>query len=375
MRRCLPFFIVLLAFTSVACPPTPKDDPAKDKGGVKTDDKARPVVDVPKDLKPRVELALAQIQGRDLLTTNNFWTVFHGILGSGLDKTMLTDPKTKKKTNAIEYICAGGEIRGMQFLPTTHGLDVLTAKGFELQGVAQGHQDQFIAEMAQWGMPRDKKFKVGGKDFTFEDFTRHAKMRASTTKQQELSWAIIIIAQYYGSDHKWTNQYNEELRFEDVVKYEVDAPIDQAACGGTHRLFGMTWAYHLHRKNGGASTGAWKEVEAKIADYKKRARKLQKSDGSFPTDYFVGAAHADDPHLRIGAAGHIVEWLSLAMTDDELRSDWMQLAVSSLARMIVDMERAEVDGGALYHAAHGLHLYHTRVFGSPPDYLPLPPTR
>ena len=33
----------------------------------------------------------------------------------------------------------------------------------ELLGRAQGHQDQFIAEMAQWGMPKDRKFKVGGR--------------------------------------------------------------------------------------------------------------------------------------------------------------------------------------------------------------------
>src|SRR5262245_6973697 len=231
MRRFIPLLLIPLAFSSVACPPAPKDNPDKKNINVKPNDK--PDIEVPPELKPRVELALAQVQGRDLLTTNNFWTVFHGILGSGLEKTMLTDPVTKKKTNAIEYICDGGTIKGMQFLPTPHGLDVETAQGFHLQGIAQGHQDQFIAEMAQWGMPIGKKFKVGGKDFEFKDFTNHSKMRASVKQNQELSWAIIIIAQYYRNEAEgasWTNSFNEKITYDEVVKYELDAPIDQAAC-------------------------------------------------------------------------------------------------------------------------------------------------
>jgi hypothetical protein len=375
MRRLLPLLLIPLAFSSVACPPTPTD-PVKPKVNVKDDGK--PPIEVPSLLKPRIEAALASVESRPLLTTNNFWTVFHGILGIGLEKTTLIDPVSRKKTNAIEYICAGGEIRGMQFLPTPHGLDVLTAEVFNpqtagLQGIAQGHQDQFIAEMAQWGMPLEKKFKVGGKDFTFEDFTRHSKMRASVAKKQELSWAILVIAQYYGTDvAPWTNMSGEQIAYDDIVKYEANESIEQAACGGTHRLFGMTWAYHLHVKKGGKVTGPWLDVEARIAEFKAKARKMQNPDSSFSTDYFKSSANVNDPHVRIGTTGHIVEWLSLAMTDDELKEVWMQEAVSALARMILDMSRDEIESGALYHAAHGLHLYHARVFGTPPAYLALP---
>ena len=62
----------------------------------------------------------------------------------------------------------------MDFLPTETGLDVETGRE---QFVSQGHQDQFIAEMAQWGMPRDRKFKVAGNDYTFEHFINHSRAR------------------------------------------------------------------------------------------------------------------------------------------------------------------------------------------------------
>jgi hypothetical protein len=375
MRRVVPFLVGVLAFTGIACPPAPPVDTNKKDDAKVVIAPPEPLKDA-EQLKTRIEAAVQQVHQRDLQASHGFWTVFHGILGSGLEKTMLTDPKSKQRINAIDYIANGGEIRGLKFEPTKYGLDVLDVKTFpDLQFIAQGHQDQFIAEMAQWGMPRDRTFKVGKATYKFEDFAHHSKMRASVKQNQELSWAIIIIAQYYGTDHRWTNSANEPLTFDDVVRYEVDASITEAACGGTHRLFGLTWAYYLHLKNGGKKTGVWIDVHDKIEAHKQLARKLRNPDSSFSTDYFKGPGNVSDPHLRIGTTGHIVEWLALAMTDEELRSPWMQDTVNALVQMILEMKNSEVDGGALYHATHGLHLYHVRVFGKAPDYLPLPPRR
>ena len=63
------------------------------------------------------------------------------------------------------------------------------------------------------------------------------------------------------------------------------------------------------------------------------------------------------------------------MTDDELKAPWMQRAVHALAMLILELRNDPIDGGALYHAAHGLHLYHERVWGAPAEYLPLPPKK
>ena len=149
----------------------------------------------------------------------------------------------------------------------------------------------------------------------------------------------------------------------------------EAACGGTHRLFGLTWAYHLHLKRGGKKEGVWKDTADKLQFYKERAHSLQNPDGSFSTDYFKGPAKKADPQLRIGTTGHTVEWLSLAMTDEELKSRWMQEAVHALAMMILNMGDQSVESGSLYHAAHGLHLYYDRMFGRPAPYVPLPPKK
>jgi hypothetical protein len=377
--------VVFLALAAVAglglagCAPTDEAAPATATAPATLPAPARAaeVIGLPADAAPpaglegRIDAALRQVHARDLLTTNSFWTVFHGILGLGPDTATLLDPETGRRVNALEHIRRGGEVRGLQFLPTPHGLDVRTGPQF----VGQGHQDQFVAEMAQWGLPPDTPFRVGGRDYTFEDFVRHTLMRARVTAGQELSWALVVIAQYRGTDAGWTNAAGEALCFDDLVRYELGQPMEGAACGGTHRLFGLTWAYHLHLRGGGAREGVWKDVADRLGQCRQAARRYQNRDGSFSTRYLAGPGDARDVQLRINTTGHVLEWLALALPDDELRAGWVQDAAGALALLILDSQGAAVEGGALYHAAHGLHLYRARAFGRAGDkpVIPLPP--
>jgi hypothetical protein len=321
----------------------------------------------------RVEAAIRNVRERDLLTTNGFWTVFHGILGLGPGVSLM-DPETGKKVNALDYIRNGGEVRGLQFIPTKYGLDVRLGP----QMVGQGHQDQFIAEMAQWGMPADSPFVVYGKDYTFMDFVRHAQMRARVTEKQELSWAVIIVSQYLGTGASWVNGSGEKLRLEDLIRYELDASVEEAACGGTHRLFGLSWAYHLHLREGGKAEGVWKEVADKTVKYRDLARKHQNPDGCFSTNFFRGPGSAADKMLRINTTGHILEWLALALPDTELKEQWVEDAASALSLIILELQDQPIDGGSLYHAVHGLLIYCARmkdpsILGIPTSVIPLPP--
>jgi hypothetical protein len=197
-------------------------------------------------------------------------------------------------------------------------------------------------------------------------------MRARVTAEQELGWAILVIGQYLGTDISWTNAYGEKLRYEDLLRYEVDMNLDGAACGGTHSLFGLTWALQLHLRAGGRTEGIWKEVAGKIAKHKALARDYQHEDGSFSTDFFRGRGNANDKTLRINTTGHTLEWLALALSDAEIKKPWVQSAANALSLMILDLQDAPIEGGSLYHAVHGLILYYSRVYGDE-DLGPLKP--
>ena len=146
------------------------------------------------------------------------------------------------------------------------------------------------------------------------------------------------------------------------MRYQLDAPMESAACGGTHRLFGLTWVYHLHLLHGGKTTGVWKDVADRLAEYKKKAQEQQNADGSFSTNYFRGKGNAPDAESRISTTGHILEWLSLASTDDELRQPWMRDAANALAMTILDSQGAPREGGiAVPRRSRSAHLSRPRL--------------
>src|SRR5438552_3676403 len=198
------FGAVVLALVGLSC--APGDDPTA-SGNASGNEETRPStapppMEIPEARKGRIDTVLKHIRERMLLTDHSFWTIFHGILGMGPDDAMLLDPQTKKRIKAIDYIAEGGEVRGLEFRPTADGVEVETMPG---SIIGQGHLDQFVAEMAEWDLPKDKKFKVDTQDYTFEDFIRQAKAHASLTTKPfpgpdplELTWTIVIVSKYYG---------------------------------------------------------------------------------------------------------------------------------------------------------------------------------
>jgi len=360
----LPLAILGLVVLGVGCPPIDAPLPSQPAKQVETKSSPAPLTlhfdSGPKEaLQARLEAAITQAIKRDLTTSYGFWTVFHGILGLGPSITLL-DTKTGKRVNALDYIAEGGKLNGLEFIPMPDGVDVLVAPG---TFVSQGHTDQFVAEMVEWGVPPERRFVINGKDYTFMDFLRYSRARASVRKPMELEWSLVIIGTTFGTDSKWTNALGEEIHFEDLVRAETAKPLTAAACGGTHRLFGLAWVYHLHLSKGGKTEGVWKDVAVKLADAKKQAKQLQNRDGSFSTSFFSGPGNAQDRERRMNTTGHIFEWLMLTLSEDELKEQWVKDAANALTMMFLEIENQSMEGGTLYHAIHGLLMYYARVYG------------
>ena len=193
-----------------------------------------------------------------------------------------------------------------------------------------------------------------------------ATPKCATVNSDQGGWTILVLAQHRGTGYTWTNDRGENLKFDDVVRYELDQPINSAACGGTHRLFGLTWAYHLHMEKGGKKEGVWLDVVKKIDEQAKRAKQYQNADGSFSTKYMAGPGKASDLQAKISSSGHVLEWLALALPDAELKEKWVENAADAVASMIADSADQAIESGGLYHATHGLQIYHTRRFGPVP---------
>ncbi|MCH5373645.1 MAG: ADP-ribosylation factor-directed GTPase activating protein isoform b, partial [Planctomycetes bacterium] len=82
--------------------------------------------------------------------------------------------------------------------------------------------------------------------------------------------------------------------------------------------------------------------------------------------YFQRGGRDADLAQDLGVSGHVLEFVVLATSDQQLAEPWVKRAVMHLCELFRKTRSVPLECGALYHAAHGLALYRDRVFGPRP---------
>ncbi len=90
---------------------------------------------------------------------------------------------------------------------------------------------------------------------------------------------------------------------------EAKQDLNESACGGTHRMYGLAVALARYRAAGGQLTdnldGAWELAAQKIKDAIAAAKACQQPDGSLSTMYFARPATSPARlDVRISTTGH-----------------------------------------------------------------------
>jgi hypothetical protein len=110
-------------------------------------------------------------------------------------------------------------------------------------------------------------------------------------------------------------------------------------------------------------TGGWLDANKKIEESVALIKQYRQADGSLSSSYLQRGTHAGDYALRINTTGHTLEFLMLALDDEELTSPWVTRAVVRLCEDFRMTRSMDLECGSLYHAAHALQLYRLRRFG------------
>jgi len=148
------------------------------------------------------------------------------------------------------------------------------------------------------------------------------------------------------------------------VREELQQPIRNAACGGTHRLMGFSYAVNKRIQRGKSITGEFRRAQIFLADYHRYTFTLQNADGSFSTEWFNRRGSNPDVDRRLKTSGHVLEWLSFSLSDEELRNPRMVKAVNYLSGILLADESRTWEVGPLCHSLHALRIYQRRVFKS-----------
>jgi hypothetical protein len=298
--------------------------------------------------------------------THNAWQVIHGILPYGREFKIDHDGQL---IPALDWLLTGGELKGWDLYPGPHGVIAKLEPGSK---AAEGHPDQWIGYFSEGGLDgihglsKDEPITVKGKQYKLDDILTEAEW--DVTPGMEASWTIMAMAAWRPIDYKWTSSDGEEWTVERLVGMDAGAGVGEgASCGGTHRLSGLTLAVQRYMKETGTPadklTGGWKKANDVIQDSIHKAKMFQQPDGCFSANFFVRPGSTTVVNDRLHSTGHTLEWLTVALDDNEIRQPWVTAAVARMCQMLEDNADRELDCGALYHGARGLKLYRERVFG------------
>ncbi len=292
------------------------------------------------------------------------WSIMHGLIAYGRNTPVLVRGRI---VNAADYLCANGVGDDRRILYVVNG-QLQTRSG---PGV-QGHEGQLLAMLAQAEVAADHPLTVDGHQFTVEDLIQYETRtcRAGT----ELTFKLIGLSYYLNSDATWQNNQGESWSIARLVAEELTQPINGAACGGTHRLMGLSRAIHHRREQGKPMDGHFGRAEQFISDYHEYALQLQNSDGSFSTRWMETRDNARDAKLRLYTTGHILEWLAFSLPDRRLEDPRVTKAVDYLVNLMLNAPGHDLDVGPKGHSLHALRLYERRVFGES-DFHRLIPSR
>ena len=292
------------------------------------------------------------------------WQILHGALAFGRQFKVRLG-RDGELVSAVDHILDGGYMKGwiarpgVQFDGDRRGLKAILETGSK---TGQGHDDQWLAVLAQCDLASDQTIRVGNQTYTMEDFVRQVLW--DVPGNSEWSWTLIGLTTYLPMDQEWSASDGQTWSIERLVKREAEEDINNSACGGTHRLIGLAMALNEHRKQGGETTQVWQQAEERIQDAVDMARRFREdSTGAFSTNYFRGEGSSPDLAQILATTGHTLELLSLSLSDEQLHEPWVKRAALHLCDVFRKTRDVNLECGALYHATHGLVLYRERVFG------------
>jgi hypothetical protein len=310
-----------------------------------------------RDLRTRLRECLAYYYFRpENVALRSPWGAMHAMIAYGVDSQLIAGDR---RVNAIGYLCYNGVCNGQQLFYLHNGaLQARIGPG------VQGHAGQFLAMLAQSRVKTDFPILIEGKKFTVADLIQYEKdtCRPAT----ELTFKLIAFMHYLKSDDKWKSNDGQAWDIPRLIKEELAQPIVGAACGGTHRMTGFSYAVRKREQRGEPFTGQWLRAKKFVDDFHEYAFKLQNPDGSFSTNWFAGRADDGLPTRRLETTGHITEWLAFSLTKEQLVEPRMIKSVDYLTELLIEHRNEKWGIGPLGHGLHALALYDERIFGGQP---------
>ncbi|MFL2870533.1 MAG: hypothetical protein ACJZ8O_07250 [Pirellulaceae bacterium] len=286
------------------------------------------------------------------------WEILHYAIAFGVDAQVRTGDQ---QANAIGWLCWNYPARGQRLFSRTatgNGLVVNSGPGVE------GHEGQVLALLAMSKVRRDFVIKVNGSEFAVNDLVEHEKLACDYST--ELTFQLLGLAHYLNAETVWQSATGKEFTIESLLKSELSQQVNGAACGGSHRLMGISYALNRRNHREEPMTSVWLRAKKYIEDYIRYVLQLQNPDGSFSSNWFQSRGVTSDLPRKLYTSGHVLEWLVFSVSNEQLLSDQVSSAVDYLSSTLHSQRHSGLEMGTVGHALRALTIYDERVFGAKP---------
>ena len=289
------------------------------------------------------------------------WQVLHGILAYGKE-FKLTTPEGE--VPAVEYLLQGNYIPGFQpragaAFGERPGLKVYLEPR---EKVGQGHRDQWLAVLSQCGLSDSAIIRSGDHEFTLRDWVNQIEWDTPPTiDEAEYSWTLIALAAHNDTDRTWQASDGNQYNMESLLKVESSQQLESSACGGTHRLIGISMAIAKRQQESKPLTENWQLAQQVIDQQIQQAKASQNPDGSYSAKYMHRPGWTRDLGQSLGSTGHVLEFLAIASDDETIASEWVERTARKVCEILKQCEDVDLECGSLYHALHGLMEYRSRL--------------
>ncbi|MDZ4851331.1 MAG: hypothetical protein SGI77_18735 [Pirellulaceae bacterium] len=305
----------------------------------------------------RVENCLAYyLANPESVVERSPWAVMHAMLPFGVEGEIMVGGRP---VNAIQWMCNNGTCRTQK---------IFTPAGSyfrpNIGGGVQGHEGQFLAMLAQSQVSSSYPIVVGNNKYTVADLVRYEM--ATCREKSELTFKLIGLSYFVETDQVWSTDKRSRWSIEKLVQEELAQPVIGSACGGTHRLMGLTFAVRQRQTEGRPVNGQFARAERFVNEFVNYAWRLQNPDGSFSTNWFESRGNDSKMERKVQTTGHILEWLAFTLPEEELTTPRFQKSIDFLLTQIWDHRNTKWPIGPRGHATRAIALYHQRTTGVTP---------
>ncbi len=324
-------------------------------------------------LKRSIRNTLASNSKRALTTQNNSpWDVLLMALPYGADAMVYqtnanVDPRDKKAPRgnyiySIGTLCWNYPCAGKTML-RTDGKRVFARVG-------SGYQHRpsaFLALLAMSNIMPNYELKISGSPYTIGHLV--ASEKAAVSKGVNMSQTLVGLSFYTEPSESWKNEMGENWSIEKMVTEELNRSIDQGSSDVTDWLLGLTAAVRLFEDEGKALRGPMALAKKQLGTYHEFVLSVQNENSLWHPKFFLYKGTSSDVYDTLYSSGHILRWLLVSLSDEQLNDPRIVKAVTNLTSMINRIP-SNVSAGSLTDrqieslavSLHALSIYNQRVY-------------